>query len=311
MNKRVILDYAGMFGALALLIVLFSALSNHFLSPSTFFTIANQIPDIMVASAGMTFVLVIAGIDLSVGSVMALCGAFLGVALKQYGVPLPVAVVLCIACGSICGLVNGLVTVAWGLPSFIVTLGMLEVARGCTYLITNSQTQYLEGKLNLLSDYRIAGFSPPFWMALIIVIALQIVLSHTRFGRYAIALGANEESARLSGVNTRSVRVAVFVLSGFLASIASVFHCARLSSADPNAGLNFELEAIAAVVIGGTSLMGGRGSVLCSFLGVLIISVLGYGLAQLGVQEHTKRVVTGCVIVAAVILDYYRGRLSK
>jgi ribose transport system permease protein len=153
------------------------------------------------------------------------------------------------------------------------------------------------------------GLSLPFLIAVLIVIAGQIVLSRTIFGRHALALGANAESARLSGIRTRTLTVAIFAASGLLASVAGVIQCARLGASDPNAGVGFELQTIAAVVIGGTSLMGGRGSVINSFFGVLIIAVLGVGLFTLGAQESTKRLVTGCVIVAAVILDYYRHRL--
>jgi ribose transport system permease protein len=155
------------------------------------------------------------------------------------------------------------------------------------------------------------GLSIPFIIAVAIVIAGQLVLSRTVFGRYLIAIGTNEEAVRLSGIDPRPLKLSVFALCGLLTSIAAVIHTARLSSANPNAGYGLELQAIAAVVIGGTSLMGGRGSVVSSFFGVLIIAVLGTGLAQIGAQESTKRLITGCVIVAAVILDYYRHRIRN
>jgi ribose transport system permease protein len=148
-------------------------------------------------------------------------------------------------------------------------------------------------------------------LALAVVAAGQFILHRTVWGRYVIAVGTNEEAVRLSGVSVRPVKLAVFALSGALAAVAAIIQCARFSSADPNAGAGFELNAIAACVIGGVSLMGGRGSVVGSFFGVLIIAALGAGLAQVGAQEPTKRLVTGCVIVAAVIIDVYRGRLSR
>jgi len=301
-----ITDYIGMALALALLLVIFGLSARNFFTLTTFRTIANQVPDITIVAVGMTFVLIIAGIDLSVGSVMALAGAVLGLFLVKFNLPLPAAIVVCLAVGILCGAANGLVIIRWKLPAFIVTLGMLEIARGGAYLVTESRTIYIGGPVEVITDASILGLSLPFIVAVAIVVAGQLVLSRTVFGRYLIAIGTNEEAVRLSGIDPRPLKLAVFVLCGFLTSIAAVIHTARLSSANPNAGYGLELQAIAAVVIGGTSLMGGRGSVVSSFFGVLIIAVLGTGLAQIGAQEPTKRLITGCVIVAAVILDHYR-----
>jgi ribose transport system permease protein len=303
--------YIGLGIALIGLIAIFSFSANHFFSLHTFRTIANQIPDAVIVAVGMTFVIIIGGIDLSVGSVLALSGATLGLSLVNLNLPLPVAIVCCLCVGLICGAINGLATIRWSLPSFIVTLGMLEIARGGAYLATNSQTLYVGGAVERIAEISFLGLSLPFLVAVLIVVAGQVTLSRTVFGRYALAIGANEEVVRFSGVNPRPIKLAVFALCGLLASVAAVFHSSRLSSANPNAGIGFELQAIAAVVIGGTSLMGGRGSVVNTFLGVLIIAVLGTGLAQVGAQEPTKRLVTGLVIVAAVIIDYYRRRLEK
>jgi ribose transport system permease protein len=274
-------------------------------------TIANQSADTIIASVGMTFVLIIAGIDLSVGSVLAVAGAVLGYALVSGGVGLPLAIGACLLVGLGCGAINGLVIIRWRLPSFIVTLGMLEVARGAAYLMTQSRTIYVAGFVEPITQPAIFGLSRPFLAALAIVAGGQLVLSRTVFGRYLVAMGTNEEALRLSGIDPRPYKLAVFVLAGLLAGAAAVVRTARVSVADPNIGSGFELQVIAAVVIGGTSLMGGRGSVVSSFFGVLIIQVLGAGLAQVGAQEYTKRLITGCVIVAAVILDQYRHRLRR
>jgi ribose transport system permease protein len=242
---------------------------------------------------------------------MALAGAVLGLCLIRFNLPLPVAVAACLLVGVLCGLVNGLLVISWSVPSFIVTLGMLEIARGAAYLVTDSRTIYIGAPVEIIAEASILGLSLPFILAVLIVAAGQLTLSRSVFGRYLIAIGTNEEAVRLSGIDPRPLKCAVFVLCGFLTSVAAVIHTARLSSADPNAGYGLELQAIAAVVIGGTSLMGGRGSVVGSFFGVLIIAVLGTGLAQIGAQESTKRLITGCVIVAAVILDQYRHRIRK
>lgn len=307
----VVTDYLGMALALAGLIIFFGLRADNFFTLTTFRTIANQVPDITIVAVGMTLVLIIAGIDLSVGSVMALAGAVLGLCLVRFNLPLPAAIAACLLVGVLCGAVNGLVVISWRLPAFIVTLGMLEIARGAAYLVTESRTIYIGGPVEVITEASILGLSLPFLIAVLIVAAGQLTLSRSVFGRYLIAIGTNEEAVRLSGIDPRPLKLAVFALCGFLTSVAAVIHTARLSSADPNAGYGLELQAIAAVVIGGTSLMGGRGSVVGSFFGVLIIAVLGAGLAQIGAQESTKRLITGCVIVAAVILDHYRHRIRK
>jgi ribose transport system permease protein len=188
---------------------------------------------------------------------------------------------------------------------------MLEAARGGTYLVSNSETLYIGGKAAGLATGSVAGLSVPFLIAVAVVVIGQLVLTRTVFGRYLVAIGTNEEAVRLSGIDPRPVKLAVFGLCGFLAGLAAVLQTSRMESADPNMGVGDELSAIAAVVIGGTSLMGGRGSVVNSFFGVVIIAVLGTGLNQMGAGEPTKRLITGCVIVAAAILDYYRQRLWK
>lgn len=303
-------DYVGMATALGIIVVIFALTAKNFLTFTTLRTIANQIPTITIVAVGMTYVLVVAGIDLSVGSVLALSSAALGVVLSA-GWPLPVAVLAGVACGALCGAVNGLIVVAWGIPSFIVTLGMLEVARGAAYLVTDSKTVYLGRSVEVFALPWLGLLSPAFLIALVIVAGGQFLLSFTVLGRHMIATGTNEEASRLSGIATRRVQLIVFTICGLLTGLASVMHTARMASANPNSGTGFELQAIAAVVIGGTSLMGGRGSVIRTFFGVLIIAVLTAGLAQVGASEPVKRVVTGLVIIAAVVVDHYRHHWSR
>ncbi len=308
--SRTLTEYAGLLAVLAGLIGLFGLLSDHFLSPITFRTLANQIPPLVVVAIGMTFVLSIAGIDLSVGSVLALSSAVLGVLLVQAGWPLWLCIIACMGTGLLCGLLNGAISERWQIPSFIVTLGMLEIARGGAYVTTASQTQYVGAAIAGVGAPGFLGLSPTFYVAVLLVIAGQVVLKRTVFGRYMVATGLNPEAARLSGINLSKIRIAVFALAGLLCGVAGVFQTAYLESVDPNAGIGMELAAIAAVVIGGTSLMGGHASVVNSFIGVLIIAVLQTGLAQIGADEPTKRIVTGGVIVLAVIADAYRQRMA-
>ncbi len=291
---------------LAALVLAFSATTERFFSVLTLRTLANQVPELVVAAIGLTFVVATAGIDLSVGSVLALSSAFAGVGLLRLGLPLPMALALALAAGLGVGMLNGLLAVRLGVPSFLATLGTLEMARGATYLVTRSQTQYVGARLENLAEASVFGLSAPTLLALALVVAGEVVLRRTVFGRHAVAVGANEEAVRFSGVDPRPVKVAAFALCGLLAGVAGVVSAARLGAADPNAGIGFELQAIAAVVVGGTRLSGGRASVVGSFLGVLVIAVLGAGLAQAGAQEPTKRLVTGAVIVVAVLLDRFR-----
>ncbi len=309
--RRQLSEFAGLTGVLVALVLGFGAATEHFLTATTVRTIANQLPDVLLVATGMTLVIITGGIDLSVGSVLALSGAVLGVALADWRLPLAAAVALAAATGAACGALNGFFVARWALPSFIVTLGMLEIARGAAYLATSSQTKYIGGPVEQVAAPIVAGLGVPFFVAVLVVVAGQFVLDRTVFGRHVVAVGANEAAAWLSGIDPKPVRLAVFTIAGGLSAAAGVVQSARLASVDPNAGIGLELQAIAAVVIGGTSLMGGRGSVLKTAFGVAIIAVLGAGLAQVGVQEPTRRLVTGSVIVGSAVLDYYRTRRGR
>jgi len=291
------------------LILLFGRLSSGFLSTASLGAVANRIPALLLTATGMTLLMVTGGIDLSVGSVLGLCGAIVGVAMVDFGWGLTGALVLSILLGCLIGGVNGLVSVKLRLPSFIVSLGMLEIARGLAFLATHSQTKYIGAAVEGIGT-AIDGWvvSPAFVAALAVVALGQAMLSYTVLGRYLIAVGANREAASLSGVPVDRTRLWAHAILGALTGLAAVINCSRLGSADPNAGVGFELSVIAAVVVGGTSLLGGRGSVVKSLLGVLIVATLEAGLVQIGATEPVKRVVTGAVIVIAVFADTWRRR---
>ena len=307
-----LLQYAGMVGVLLGLVFIFSLMSKNFLSMTTLTSIANSIPDLTVIAVGMTFVLIIGGIDLSVGSMLAISSALLGVLMADHGWSLAMEIPCCLfACG-FCGFFNGVISVKAVIPSFIVTLGMLEIARGVAYLITGSQTKYIGSSVEWIGTPIQGMFlSPSFLIAIIVVIAGQFILSRTLFGRYCIAIGTNAEAVRMSGIKSAPYSITVFAISGVMCGLAGIMQTSRLSTADPNAAVGLELAAIAACVIGGTSLMGGRGSVINTFFGVLIIAVLQSGLAQIGASDPTKRVITGSVIIIAVLLDAMRQRWGK
>jgi ribose transport system permease protein len=297
--------------ALVVLVVGFGLSSEYFLTRETLLSIANDVPTLLVMAVGMTFVLIIGGIDLSVGSVLALSGGVVALALQAWHWPVPLAAAAGLACGLVCGAATGLVSVAWRIPSFIVSLGMLEIARGSAYLVTGSRTQYVGDAIDGLSAPLAIGVSPAFVIALLVVAGGQLVLSRAVFGRELIGIGTNEEAMRLAGVDPRARKIAVFALMGLLAGLGAMMQVSRFEAADPNAGVGLELQVIAAVVIGGTSLMGGRGSVISTMLGVAIVAVLEAGLAQVGASDPAKRVITGAVIIIAVLLDVLRHRSAR
>lgn len=303
---------AALLAVLVLLVLVFSLTQDRFFTTPTLVSVLNQIPAITFAGIGMTFVLLTGGIDLSVGSVLALTSAVLGILMGTWHWPAGAAMPVALTVGMACGAISGGVTVAARIPSFIVTLGMLQVARGIALISTQSRPIFIGKAVEGLSSPLVAGgVSAAFLCALMSVGIGHFVLNHTTFGRYCIALGANEQALRLSGVDARWVRLAVFVLCGLCASIAGVIETSRLSTGSPGEARGFELLAIASAVIGGTSLSGGRGSVISTFFGVLIIAVLQQGLVHIGAGEGTKYIITGTVTVLAVCLDSWRSRQSR
>lgn len=306
-----ILPYIGLIVALVVLITTFSLLSDSFLQRSTFVSIANQIPDLTFIAIGMTFVLIAKGIDLSVGSLMALGAAILGSLLVKQNVALPIAILIAVLVTTLCGLLSGIIAVGLRIPSFIVTLGMLEIGRGLTKVITESKSIFIGSRIEWFAEpVSMIGLSPAFLAALTAVIASQFLLSQTVYGKYLIAMGTNEEAVRMSGIRTWPYLVSVFAISGGLCALGGWSLTSRLATVDPNAAVGLELSAIAACVIGGTSLMGGRGTVIGTFLGVIIMQVLQRGLAQMGVDDANKQIITGFVIVVAVLVDAMRHRFA-
>jgi len=297
------------FIALLLLVAFFGFTADNFFSAGTLTAILTQLPALTVVTIGMTLVLITGGIDLSVGSVVALSSAVIGIAFAVFELPLLVSALLGIAAGGCAGLINGVLGAYFRLPIFIVTLGMLEAGRGMAYLVTNSQTVYIGPSIQSLAlPISGIGVSASFLISFTLVVLAQLALTRTVFGRYLIAIGTNETAAKISGIRTEPYLTWVLVISGLLAGLGGLMNAAYLGASDPNAAIGLELSAIAAAVIGGTSLMGGRGSIIGAFIGVLIISVLQNGLAQLGISEPFKRLITGLVIILAVLIDRWRSR---
>jgi ribose transport system permease protein len=296
---------------LAVLCAILWILTPYFLTVSNLLNIAEQTSINAIVAVGMTFVILSGGIDLSVGSMVALSGVVLGTSL-QSGQPMPVALVAAAVVGLACGLANGALVSWGGLPPFIVTLGTMSIARGAALLYTEGRpVSGFDAGFRLLATGRV-GFIPAPVIAMLVVYAIaHFVLTRTTFGRYVYAIGGNEEATRLSGVAIRFHKTMIYGVSGLMSAFAAIILTARLNSAQPIAGMMYELDAIAATVIGGTSLMGGEGSLGGTLVGALIMGVLRNGLNLLGVSSFLQQIVIGGVIVVAVLLDTILKRRNR
>ena len=305
--------------ALALMVLALSLLSDRFFTPDNGWNILRQISVNLCLSIGMTLIILAGGIDLSVGAILALAGAvaagFLknGVALSALSVRLEFtvsgAVLAGLLVGAAAGGFNGLMITRFRLPPFVATLGMFSIARGLTMLWTGGfPITGLGPTFGFLGTGIFLGIPMPVWISGTLVGVFVVLTRKTRFGRYIYAVGGNERAARLTGLPVDRIKLGVYTLGGLLAGAAGLIVTARLDSAQPNAGLGYELDSIAAVVIGGTSLSGGRGSVFGTVLGCLIIGVLNNGLFLLDVSPFWQQVVKGFVILAAVAIDRMSSR---
>ena len=304
--KAFLLHYGRQFGTLigllGLSIVLW-VLTPYFLTVSNLLNVAQQTSINAIIAVGMTFVIITAGIDLSVGSIVAFSGVVLASAL-QAAVPLPIAILIGLVVGAFCGLVNGVLITYGRLPPFISTLGMMSVARGAALLYTGGRPiSGFSSGFRYLATGEILHIPVPVIIMVLVYVIAHVVLTRTKLGRYAYAIGGNEEAAVLSGVNVKFYKAMVYGLSGMMAGLASIILTARLNSAQPIAGIMYELDAIAATVIGGTSLMGGEGRVIGTLIGALIMGVLRNGLNLLGVSSFVQQTVIGSVIIIAVLMD--------
>jgi ribose/xylose/arabinose/galactoside ABC-type transport system permease subunit len=278
-------------------------LTPHFLTVANALNVMEQTSINAIVAVGMTYVIISGGIDLSVGSLVALAGVVLAGALKA-GWPLPLAVAAGLGVGAVSGLINGVVIAFGRLPPFIMTLGMMSVARGAALLVTDGRPiSGFDAGFRSIATGRVLGVPAPIVLTLVIYAAAHFVLSRTRFGRYVYGIGGNEEATRLSGVNVRFHKTMVYVVSGAASAVAAVLLTARLNTAQPIAGIMYELDAIAAVVIGGTSLSGGEGNLGGTLIGALTMGVLRNGLNLLGVSSFLQQLVIGVVIIVAVLVD--------
>ncbi|MGM0548270.1 MAG: ABC transporter permease [Bacillota bacterium] len=289
---------------LLILVIILSFMSPYFLTVPNLLNIVRQVSIIAIVSFGMTMVILTGGIDLSVGSMLAFSGAIAAGMMVNSGLNVFLAILVGLAAGTVLGLFNGIAVAKAKLPAFIVTLAMMTIARGFTLIYTSGRP--ISG-FNETFRFFGAGYLVkipiPVVIMFILLFVIFILLKKTPLGRYIYAIGGNEKATRLSGINTDKIKIAVYGLNGFLAAASGIILTSRLNSAQPMAGEGYELDAIAAVVLGGTSLSGGRGGVIGTIIGALIIAVLNNGLNLLNVSSFYQLVAKGAVILLAVFLD--------
>lgn len=306
------LQNASSFFILLFVAFIFSLSTDRFLTVSNLTNIGIQTSLVAIISIGMTMTMLMAGIDLSVGSVAALAGTLCAGMMSRNGFPVSLAILIGLGVGLGLGFVNGILTVYGKLPPFVTTLSMLGVARGLTLVYTKGKP--ISGLERTFTNLGTGDIGPIpiliiIWIALLAIVFF--ILRQTRFGLYIYAIGGNEETARLAGVRVHMVKIAVYSISGVLASIAGMLLTARLWSAQPQMGAGIELDVIAASVLGGVSLFGGVGSVVGASIGALIVGVLGNGLNLLRVSSYHQQVIKGLVFVLAVILDLYSKKRKR
>jgi ribose transport system permease protein len=300
--------------ALIVLCVILTILSNKFNTGENLVNVLRQIAVNVCIATGITLVVLTGGIDLSVGALVALCGAVAGGLLKN-GLPLPAldifvgftvlgAILGALLLGALLGWFNGIMITSCHVPPFVATLAMLTMARGFTMLYTQGHPiSNFENHFTTIGAGSFLGIPTPVWIAAMVVLLAAVITKQTKLGRYIYAIGGNEQAAKFSGIPIRRIKITVYAIAGVLAALGGVIVTARLNSAQPNAGAGYELDAIAAVVIGGTSLNGGKGSIAGTVMGAIIIGVLNNGLVLLNVSPFWQQVVKGAVILLAVIID--------
>lgn len=298
------------FGSLIVIVVFFSVASPNFFSYSNVTSILFSTVVIGALALGTTFVIITGGIDLSIGTGMTLCAVMSGVFITNMGLPIAVGVLLAVLVGGLIGLVNGVNVALLKIPPFIATLAMMLVAQGLALVISDSAPIYFTPGYSKISTGNILGVDFPNAVLILLVatVVCVLLLNKTILGRYTFSIGSNEEATALSGINVRRWKIAIYTLAGLFIGLAGVMISARLGSAQPGTGTGYELQAIAAVVIGGTSLTGGKGSIVGTLIGAMIISVLNNGLQIMSIPQEWQNVILGIVILIAVYADMIRKK---
>ncbi|MBL0175988.1 MAG: ribose ABC transporter permease [Ignavibacteria bacterium] len=309
-TRRAVVDLLGRYGillAFLLQVLIFSQLSPYFMTGENLLNVSLQASINAIIAAGMTFVILTAGIDLSVGSVVALAG-IVATTVCKVDLPFPLNIGAGIAAGllfgTLSGLGGGLFVTRFRITPFIITLALMTIWRGAAFVVTDGRPVWeLPAEFASLGGGRLGGIPVPTIVMLAVYAVAHVVLTRTRFGRYVYAVGGNIEAARLAGVRPQRILLAVYAISGVLSAVSGILLASRMNSGQPNAGGMYELDAIAAVVVGGTSLQGGRGTLVGTFIGAMLIAVLRNGLNLMNVSSYLQQVIVGLVILLATMID--------
>ncbi len=302
---------SSIFLALVAIVILISAASPNFLRPGNLSMVARQTAFTAIAALGVFFVILTSGIDLSIGSIVGLSGVICGFAMA-WGIPWPLAAAAGLLTGALVGAINGVIVSYVGVTSFIVTLGMLWMARGAVLVMTGGEpVKRIPSSFIETAGGNILGIPAPVLVLAAVAALAHVLVTRTVFGRRVMAIGGNEEATELSGINVRRVKLLTYVLSGLYAAITGILYVARFQTAQPEADKNIVLDAIAATVIGGTSLFGGEGSVLGVLIGAMIMGAIRSGLVQMKVSPFWQDLIIGAIIVLAAIIDVIRRRKAR
>lgn len=309
---KMIKGNSGIIAVLLLISVILSIASPVFLTIDNLLSVLRQVSNNMYLALGMTLVIILGGIDLSVGTCVAMCGTLTAGLMVNQGVPMPAAILCGLGLGTMAGFLNGLIIATFKVPAFIVTMAMMNVAKGIAYIYSGGRSiRVANDAYTGIGTGKVFGFLPlPVLYMLVLIAVFIVILNKTKFGTYIFAIGGNRESARLSGVPIKKVEIAVFTISGFLAAFAGIVLSARMYSGQPGVGEGYELDAIAACVLGGISMTGGVGAVSGTIFGALVIGIISNGLNLIGLSSFWQLVVKGLIIVLAVIIDTQKGKDS-
>lgn len=308
----IVKNNVGILSVLVLLCVIVSIATSKFLKPNNLISVLRQISINAYIALGMTLIIILGHIDLSVGAIVAMSGTLTVGFIVTQGLPIPVAILLGILLGMLAGLISGMIVTYFRVPAFIITMAMMNVCSGVAYVYSGGQATRINDDFfsAIGTGYLFNTIPLPVVYMIILIIVISFLLGKTKFGTYIYAIGGNREAARLSGVPIKKVEIAVFTISGVLSAFAGLVLCSRMYSGQPSVGSGYELDAIAACVLGGTSMSGGKGRISGTIFGAMVIGVISNGLNLIGVSSYWQLIVKGLIIACAVLLDSQKGKIS-
>ena len=308
----IVKNNVGILSVLVLLCVIVSIATSKFLKPNNLISVLRQISINAYIALGMTLIIILGHIDLSVGAIVAMSGTLTVGFVVTQGLPIPVAILLGILLGMAAGMISGMIVTYFRVPAFIITMAMMNVCSGVAYVYSGGQATRINNDFfsAIGTGYLFNTIPLPVVYMIILIIVISFLLGKTKFGTYIYAIGGNREAARLSGVPIKKVEIAVFTISGVLSAFAGLVLCSRMYSGQPSVGSGYELDAIAACVLGGTSMSGGKGRISGTIFGAMVIGVISNGLNLIGVSSYWQLIVKGLIIACAVLLDSQKGKIS-